>query len=61
MKPHQRRTDQTGMVAVITLLVMVVLTILGLSFLGSSLTESQIGSNESDLRKAFFAAEAGIQ
>lgn len=49
------------MVAVITLLVMVVLTILGLSFLGSSLTESQIGSNESDLRKAFFAAEAGIQ
>ncbi len=46
---------------VVALLVMVVITILGLAFLGSSLTESQIGSNESDLRKAFFAAEAGIQ
>jgi len=61
MKPCRPLTDQSGMVVVVALLVMVVITILGLSFLGSSLTEGQIGSNESDLRKAFFAAEAGIQ
>ncbi len=61
MRAERGRSEQSGMVVVVALLVMVVLMILGLSFLGSSLTESQIGSNESDLRKAFFAAEAGIQ
>ena len=53
--------DQKGMAVVVALLILVVLSILGITLMSLSMTESQIGSNESDLKKAFFAAEAGIQ
>ena len=49
------------MAVVIALLVLALLSLLGITMMGLSVTESQIGSNESDLKKAFFAAEAGIQ
>ncbi len=49
------------MAVVVALLILVMLSILGIALMSVSMTESQIGSNESDLRKAFFAAEAGIQ
>jgi Tfp pilus assembly protein PilX len=53
--------DQKGMAVVVALLILVVLSILGITLMSLSMTESQIGANESDLKKAFFAAEAGIQ
>jgi Tfp pilus assembly protein PilX len=53
--------DQKGMAVVVALLVLALLSLLGITLMGLSVTESQIGSNEADLKKAFFAAEAGIQ
>ena len=60
MRPR-RMADQTGMAVAIALLILALLSLLGITLMGLSLTESQIGSNESDLKKALFAAEAGIQ
>ena len=53
--------DHRGMAVVVALLVLALLSLLGVTLMGLSVTESQIGSNEADLKKAFFAAEAGIQ
>jgi len=53
--------DQKGMAVVVALLILVMLSLLGITLMSLSMTESQIGANESDLKKAFFAAEAGIQ
>ena len=61
MRPPRRIADQTGMAVVVALLVLALLSLLGITLMGLSVTESQIGSNEADLKKAFFAAEAGIQ
>jgi len=61
MRPPRRMADQRGMAVVIALLILALLSLLGITLMGLSLTESQIGSNEADLKKAFFAAEAGIQ
>lgn len=61
MRPPRRLADQTGMAVVVALLVLALLSLLGITLMGLSVTESQIGSNESDLKKALFAAEAGIQ
>src|SRR3989304_5523753 len=60
MRPR-RMADQTGMAVAIALLILALLSLLGITLMGLSLTESQIGSNESDLKKALFAAEGGIQ
>src|SRR3970282_2058450 len=61
MRPPRRMVDQKGMAVAIALLILALLSLLGITLMGLSLTESQIGSNEADLKKAFFAAEAGIQ
>jgi type II secretory pathway pseudopilin PulG len=61
MRPPHRLADQGGMAVVVALLVLALLSLLGITLMGLSVTESQIGSNEADLKKAFFAAEAGIQ
>jgi len=61
MRPPRRLADQGGMAVVVALLVLALLSLLGITLMGLSVTESQIGSNESDLKKALFAAEAGIQ
>src|SRR3970040_632756 len=60
-RPPRRMADQTGMAVAIALLILALLSLLGITLMGVSLTESHIGSNESDLKKALFAAEAGIQ
>ena len=60
-RPPRRLADQGGMAVVVALLVLALLSLLGITLMGLSVTESQIGSNEADLKKAFFAAEAGIQ
>ena len=61
LKMRRLADDQKGMAVVVALLILVVLSILGITLMNLSMTESQIGANESDLKKAFFAAEAGIQ
>ncbi len=61
MRPPRRLANQGGMAVAIALLILALLSLLGITLMGLSLTESQIGSNESDLKKALFAAEAGIQ
>ena len=61
MTPPRRMADQKGMAVVIALLILALLSLLGITLMGLSLTESQIGSNEANLKSAFFAAEAGIQ
>ena len=53
--------NEAGIAVVVGLLVLALLSLLGITLMGVSVTESQIGSNEADLKKAFFAAEAGIQ
>ncbi|MBI4380613.1 MAG: hypothetical protein HY574_05440 [candidate division NC10 bacterium] len=60
-RPRSPIADQGGIAVVVALLVLAMLSLLGITLMGLSVTESQIGSNESDLKKAFFAAEAGIQ
>ena len=55
------QANQAGIAVVVALLVLALLSLLGITLMGLSVTESQIGSNEADLKKAFFAAEAGIQ
>src|SRR3990172_407697 len=60
-RPGSPMADQKGMAVVIALLIFALLSLLGITLMGLSVTESQIGSNEADLKKAFFSAEAGIQ
>jgi Tfp pilus assembly protein PilX len=55
-----RLPNQTGIAAVIALLALALLSVMGITLVSLSLLESQISSNETDLRRAFFAAEAGI-
>ena len=53
--------NQKGVILVVTLLVMVVLSLLGATFLTLATTESKIAFNEKEARQAFYAAEAGVQ
>lgn len=53
--------NQKGVILVVTLMVMVVLSLLGATFLTLATTESRIAYNEKEARQAFYAAEAGIQ
>lgn len=53
-------TGQSGSALVVTLLVMVSLTILGIMSINTAVVEIQIGSNEKQLRHAFYLAEAGV-
>jgi hypothetical protein len=52
---------ERGSVLVISLLVMIVLSILGVTMMGMSLTESTVAANWRDQTQAFYAAEAGIE
>jgi len=49
------------MTIAIALMILALLSLVGISLMSVSLTESQIGSNEADLKQALFAAEAGLQ
>lgn len=52
--------DQSGSALIITLLVMVSLTIFGIMSLNTSVLEIRIGSNERQLRQAFYLAEGAV-
>ena len=50
---------QSGSVLVVTLLIMVSLTIIGIMSINTSVVEIRIGSNERQLREAFYLSEGG--
>ncbi|MEM7480607.1 MAG: PilX N-terminal domain-containing pilus assembly protein [Acidobacteriota bacterium] len=54
------RQGERGSAYIVVLLVLVVLTILGLSLALLTQTERQIGSNEKTLQRIFYAAESGV-
>ena len=51
LKSKRPLTNQTGMAVVVGLLVLALLSLLGITLMGLSVTESQIGSNEADLKR----------
>lgn len=54
------RPGEAGSAYVLALLVMVLLTIVGLSLALVTQTEMQIGANEKSIERAFYAADSGI-
>jgi hypothetical protein len=56
-----RRNRQSGQVALIILLVMVVVLTVGLSLISHSVTDISISKDEEEAMRAFSAAEAGIE
>lgn len=55
-----RRAEEAGSTYILVLLVLVVLTIVGLSVTLITQTEMQIGANERTQQRVFYAAESGI-
>jgi len=55
-----RRSSETGSAYLAALIVLVLLTIIGLSLSLITQTEMQIGSNERLIERAFYAADSGI-
>lgn len=53
-------SGQSGTALIITLLVMVSLTIVGIMSLNTVIVEIQIGRNERELREAFYLAEGAV-
>jgi Tfp pilus assembly protein PilX len=60
-KWHQRQSDQSGQIAVIVLLLMVVLMTVGLSLASRTTQELFISSQQSDSTRVFNAAESGVE
>lgn len=58
--PFVHRAREEGSAYIITLLVLVVLSIAGLSVSVITQTEMQVGANERDAQRAFYAADAGV-
>ena len=59
-RPIVRRAGERGSAFIITLMVMIVLTILGLSLAFITTGEQQVGSNERLVSRVFYAADSGI-
>src|SRR3990172_7353321 len=53
--------QERGIVLILTMLVMVVMSILGLAFLTTAKTEDTIAANYRNHTAAFYAAEAGVE
>jgi hypothetical protein len=58
--PNRTSRRSEGSVFILTLLVMLVLTIVGLSLSLTTQTEQQLGNNEHTIQQAFYAADAGV-
>jgi hypothetical protein len=56
-----RKNQQSGQVALVVLLIMIVILTIGLSWVSQSLTDIKISLNEKEALRAFSAAEAGIE
>lgn len=55
------RGRQSGSAYIVTLLVLVVLTIMGLGLALVTQTEMQLGANERTIQKLFYAADTGLE
>ena len=60
-KSQRRLANERGIALAVVLLILVIVLLLGTTLIGVSVTEDQAGSIRADMKKAFFAAEAGIQ
>lgn len=56
-----RRTSQSGQVLLITLLVLTIATVIGLSLIGRTATDTSLTRQVEESARAFNAAEAGIE
>jgi hypothetical protein len=56
----RRRTHRRGSAFIISLLVIVVITFLGLTLSMITTTEMQLGGNDRDMQRATFSAESGL-
>jgi Tfp pilus assembly protein PilX len=61
IQASQPAARQRGSVLFVSLLVMVLLSLLGLAFIGTALTENTVAANWRDQTQAFYAAEAGLE
>jgi len=61
MKELQLMKDEGGSVLIIALIMLVLLTLLGISATSTSNLELQISNNEKNYKKAFYVANAGIE
>lgn len=59
--PHQFRKAQQGAVLVVSLLILLILTILGVSSMQSSTLEEKMASNSRDRNVGFQSAEAAVR
>jgi hypothetical protein len=57
---RERRSGERGSAYLIALLVLVVLSLVGLSLAAVTQTEVQLGGNERSLERTFYGSEAGI-
>jgi hypothetical protein len=55
-----RRSGEAGSAYIVTLLALVVLTILALSLVLVTSTETQIGTNEKTINRVFYSADTGL-
>jgi type IV pilus assembly protein PilX len=53
--------NERGMTMVVTLMVLILLTVIGVAAVTTSTTETLISSAETEKRSAFYAAEAGVE
>jgi hypothetical protein len=61
MKPANRLNDQKGMALVVALIMLLVLTLIGLSAVSMSTYETNIAGNERVYNLAFYTADGGIE
>ena len=61
MKPTNRLKDQKGMALVVALIMLLVLTLIGLSAVNMSTYETNIAGNERVYNLAFYTADGGIE
>lgn len=59
--PRPRERGERGSAMIIALMVMIILTLLGVTFLVLAEQEQQIAVNERDLMQALYVAEAGVE
>lgn len=61
MKPHSARRQQKGVVLIMSLVILVLITLVGLSTIRTTTMEEKMAGNSRDRDKAFQAAEAAVQ
>lgn len=61
MKPTTLMNDQKGIALVIALIMLLILTLIGLSAIGTTTFESNIAGNQRVYNTAFYTADGGVE